>query len=93
MLTDGRTNGRKTGSLYHAMPQAGTTQKVQVITNENDNNQEGHKDHDLNFSPGLIKTASSDSDCANLCIFSRYMYLVKVVYESDTVHNFLYFFV
>ena len=25
MLTDGRMNGRKTGFLYHAMPEAGAT--------------------------------------------------------------------
>ena len=27
MFTDGRTNGRKIGSLYRAMPEAGATKK------------------------------------------------------------------
>ena len=27
MFTDGRTNGRKIGSLYSAMPEAGATKK------------------------------------------------------------------
>ena len=26
-IVDGRTNGRKTGSLYHAMPEAGATKR------------------------------------------------------------------
>ena len=34
MLTDGRTNRRKSGSLYRAMPEAGATKISIVIKNE-----------------------------------------------------------
>ena len=32
MLTDGRTDGRKTGSLYRAMPEAGATKTGDVFS-------------------------------------------------------------